>query len=207
MIQIPNLTIDRDGDGPDVEVMLTQDFGGNEHMVTLHPSQVRVLCERMGLLAPDAEAQRTIARLSRQMRLLLERIDQLDDWLNQASQRGHEDLSMETTYSFASWEMANEFCKELPDVVPRPAKTSTAAAPPPLAFENNQTKSNGRGGARPGAGRKPACKTSAAAPVPGPATVIPRAEANVPMSCAVPPAAQLGLLEGTAVPTHAGGMN
>lgn len=135
MIRLPNLTIDRDGTDPDAEVMLTQDFGGNEHMVSLHPCQVRLLFERMGMLAASSnpESDRTIARLSRQMRLLLDRINTLDDWLNQAQQRGHEDLAEETAFSFSTWEMANEFCKELPGnagvtpAAPLPASVATAA--------------------------------------------------------------------------------
>jgi hypothetical protein len=117
MIQIPNLEIDRDGTDPDTHVMLSQDFGGNVHMVTLHSCQVKVLAERMGLLAPDIEAQRTIARLSRQLRILLDRIDTLDDWINRAAQRGHESLEAETIYSFATWELASEFVKDLPQPV------------------------------------------------------------------------------------------
>jgi hypothetical protein len=113
MIEIPNLTIDRDGTDPDTQVMLTQDFGGNTSMVTLHPCQVKLLAERMGILAPDAEAQRTIARLSRQMRVLLERINHLDDWLHTQSDTARADLSYEQTYSMATWELAHEFCADL----------------------------------------------------------------------------------------------
>jgi hypothetical protein len=129
MIDIPNLTIDRDGTDPDTCVMLTQTFGGNEYMVSLHPCQVKVLAERMGILAPDAEAQRTITRLSRQLRILLDRVDTLDDWLNQAAQRGHENLDQETTYSFATWELANEFCKDLPAPATPATVLATASAP------------------------------------------------------------------------------
>lgn len=117
MIDIPNLKIDRDGQDPDTNVMLEQDDGcGNVQRVYLHPVQIRLLAERMGLLAPSSniEADRTIARLCRQMRVLYGRIDQLDDWLNQVAQRGHENLDMETTYSLATWELANEFVKDLP---------------------------------------------------------------------------------------------
>jgi hypothetical protein len=62
----------------------------------------------------DLQASRTIAKLSRQMRILLDRIDTLDNWLNHKSQLGHEDLEAEAVYSFATWEMANEFCADLP---------------------------------------------------------------------------------------------
>lgn len=117
LTQIYDLSYEVDEDGG---VNLEQDAGcGEVSRITLHPVHVRLLAEEAGILAPSSniEADRTIARLSRQMRLLFERIDQLDDWLNQAAQRGHEDLAMETTYSFATWELAQEFVTELP--IPR----------------------------------------------------------------------------------------
>lgn len=113
MIKIYDLAYEIDGDAIELE----QGAGcGDVSRITLHPIHLRMLAEKTGLLAPsmNIDAGRTIARLSRQMRLLLDRINTLDDWLNQAAQRGHEDLAEETTYSFATWEMANEFCKELP---------------------------------------------------------------------------------------------
>lgn len=222
MAKIWDLAYEVDSDGG---INLEQDAGcGDVERITLHPIHVRLLAEQAGILAPSSniEADRTIARLCRQMRLLLERINYLDDWLHTCSDTAHADLSYEQTYSMATWELAREFVDDLPDVagpvrraaappaaVPQPI---TVAAPPnaapPEAFQKNQTtKSKGRGGARPGAGRKPASKTSAAAPVPGPATVILRAEANVPIAGACPPAEQLGLLERTAAPSHPGGVN
>ena len=129
MIQIPNLEIDCDSDDPDTQVMLTQDFGGNTSMVTLHPSQVKLLAERMGLLLPDAEAQRTIARLSRQLRVLTERIKYLDEWLHAHSDASNADLSYERAYSFATWELANEFCADLAPVPEAAAPQPAGAAP------------------------------------------------------------------------------
>lgn len=128
MIHIPNLTIDRDGDGPDVQVMLTQDFGGNEHMVSLHPSQVKVLAERMGILAPDADAQRTIARLSRQLRLLADRIDRMDTMLLGIGEKGRECVEEECAYSAASLELAQEFLADLHAVTSQPQADKTNAA-------------------------------------------------------------------------------
>lgn len=98
-------------------INLEQDMGcGEVSRMDLHPIHLRLLAEEAGILAPSSniEADRTIARLARQMRILFERIDQLDDWLNQAALRGHEDLDAETTYSFATWELAREFVEDLP---------------------------------------------------------------------------------------------
>ncbi len=118
-------------------VQLEQDAGfGEVSRIELHPIHVRLLAERVGILAPssDIEADRAIARLCRQMRILHARIDQLDDRLNAAAQRGHEDLEAETIYSFATWELATEFLEELPDGISAgnsPQSGAVAAVNPP----------------------------------------------------------------------------
>jgi hypothetical protein len=101
-------------------VQLEQDAGfGEVSRIELHPIHVRMLAEKTGILAPSSnlETDRTVARLCRQMRVLFERIGQLDDWLNQTAQRGHEDLENETAYSFATWELSREWVMELPDSI------------------------------------------------------------------------------------------
>lgn len=115
LTQIYDLAYEVDEDG---SVQLEQSAGcGEVSRITLHPVHVRLLAEEAGLLAPSSniEADRTIARLCRQMRILHSRIDELDDWINAAAQRGHEDLEAETVYSLATWELATEFVAELPD--------------------------------------------------------------------------------------------
>ncbi len=113
MTKIYDLAYEIDGD----TINLEQDGGcGEVDRIALHPIHLRLLLEETGLLAPSSniEADRTIARLCRQMRILLDRINTLDDWLNEAAARGHEDLEAETTYSFATWELASEFVYDLP---------------------------------------------------------------------------------------------
>jgi hypothetical protein len=110
-------------------VQLEQEAGfGEVSRIELHPIHVRLLAEKVGILPPSSnlEADRTIARLCRQMRVLHERIDRLDDWLNTAAQRGREDLENETAYSFATWELSREWLLELPD-----SRPSDALAPSP----------------------------------------------------------------------------
>jgi hypothetical protein len=116
MTQIYDLDFEIDIDG---SINLEQECGlGEVSRITLHPIHLRLLAEEVGLVpTSDPEANRTIARLSRQMRTLLQRIGQLDDWLNAAAQRGHEDLQDECTYSLATWELAREWAAELPEVV------------------------------------------------------------------------------------------
>lgn len=140
MKKIYDLSYEIDSDGM---VSLEQDGGcGDVDRMTLHPIHVRLLAEETGLLAPSSniEADRTIARLTRQLRILFDRIDRLDDWLNAAAQRGHEDLEMETTYSFATWELANEFVADLPGgASPATPAATPAAAPEQASLELGAT--------------------------------------------------------------------
>jgi hypothetical protein len=120
----------------DKMINLEQDMGcGEVSRICLHPIHLRLLAEEAGILPPSSniEADRTIARLSRQLRILFDRIDRLDDWLNAAAQRGHEDLEMETTYSFATWELANEFVADLPGSATSATPTAAPAAAPEQA--------------------------------------------------------------------------
>jgi hypothetical protein len=151
VIDIPNVKIEFDPEGgPDAQILLEQDWTGNVDRVSLHPSQVRLIAERLGMLPPsDIEAHRTIARLCRQMRTLYQRIDQLDDWLNAVAQRGHEDLDMECTFSMATWEIAREFLIEAPDglgIDGNPPKSGPVESPQKRGHSaSNPSKSGGTG--------------------------------------------------------------
>lgn len=138
MTKIYDLAYEVNGD----TINLEQDSGcGEVSRIDLHPIHLRLLAEEAGILAPSSniEADRTIARLCRQMRVLFQRIDQLDDWLNQSAQRGHEDLDMETNYSFATWELANEFITELPT----PPTITKANTPENGGLSTSKTPKNG----------------------------------------------------------------
>lgn len=108
-------------------VLLEQDMGcGEVHRIELHMIHLRLLAEKTGLVpAVDPDAERTIARLCRQMRLLFERIDTLHDWLVNHSDHKHADLSYELSHSRATWDLANEFCADLPSQA-EPATLSKA---------------------------------------------------------------------------------
>jgi len=116
MTKIYDLAFEIEGD----EINLEQDVGcGEVHQVTLHRIHLRLLAEKSGLCpSADIEANRMIARLCRQVRLLAERIDRLDTMFLRVGEKGHEDVSEECAYSGASVELANEFCHDLPDVEP-----------------------------------------------------------------------------------------
>lgn len=117
MITLPNLAIDFGAGGPDDEVMLTQEFGGNEHMVTVHPSQVRLIAERMGLVrevsASEADMVRTVSTLGRRMRLLRERVHHLHEMLLIVAGAGREDVGYEMTVCGATLDLLDEFCADL----------------------------------------------------------------------------------------------
>jgi hypothetical protein len=114
MTKIYDIAYEIDGDNIDLE----QDVGcGEVHRITLHRIHLRLLAEQSGLCpSSDVEANRMIARLSRQVRLLAERIDRLDTMLLRIGEKGHEDVSEECAYSGASAELANEFCSDLPEI-------------------------------------------------------------------------------------------
>lgn len=122
---IQNLTIETDDDG---NILLEQDTGGNIARVTLHPTHLRYLAEKMGLVeTSDPAAQKTIAMLTRRLLVLRERIDHLDDWLTNCSDTKHANLDYEQHFAGATADIAYEFCADLDGV----------------ALDANTTKSGG----------------------------------------------------------------
>lgn len=119
---IPALKIEANDDGT---LTLEQDWGGNVDRVTVHQVHLRFMAERLGLVreafASEADTLRTVATLKRRLRVLLDRIDRLDDMVRAAEAKGHEDLEVESTFSYATWELATEFCADLDDLAPDPA--------------------------------------------------------------------------------------
>lgn len=112
---IPALTIEQlDPSNGDGLILLEQDSGGNVDRVAIHPLHVRHLAEKFGLVSTcDLEATRTIATMTRRMRLLAERVQHLNGWLHEQSDTRHADLTYEQSYSQATAELAIEFCHEL----------------------------------------------------------------------------------------------
>lgn len=113
---IPGVKIELDPPGgPDQRVLLEQERGGSTESVMLHPSHVRLIAERLGMLPlSDPQAQRTIECLSRRLHTLCGRIDRLHGLLRVVSNLGHEDLDYELSYSAASVDIAKEFIADLP---------------------------------------------------------------------------------------------
>lgn len=106
---IPELRIEPMDEGSPL-LLLEQDGGGNVDRVAVHPIHVRYMAERMGLAeASDLDAHRTIARLTRRMRMLTGRIVELADQLNGFSDA----MEREKALARATADMAVEFCAEL----------------------------------------------------------------------------------------------
>ena len=112
---IPALTIEQlDPSNSDGLILLEQDSCGNVDRVAIHPLHVRHLAEKFGLVPTcGLEAARTIATITRRMRLLAERVQHLNDWLREQSDTRHADFTYEQTYSQATADLATEFCLEL----------------------------------------------------------------------------------------------
>lgn len=120
--RIPNLTIETTEGGG---FLLEQDCSGNVDRIELHPTQVQHLAELAGLLPRRGDPYIPPACvLARRLHVLRDRIDRLDDWLRAVAENGREDLEHELTFSFATWELATEFCADLG------ASTAAAASSP-----------------------------------------------------------------------------
>ena len=139
---IPELKIERLSDGTgDGLILLTQDNCGNRDSVAIHPMHLRLMAEKMGLLeSTDAQAQKTIATLTRRLHLLRERVAHLSDWLANHSDSQHADLSYEPIYATATTDIAEEFCAELQgvQVCTEPPKQTTAPIKPVAGTDSRQ---------------------------------------------------------------------
>lgn len=135
---IPNLKIERmDAGVGDGLILLEQDDNsGNVASVAIHPIHLRYMAEKFGLVETgDPHARKTIATLTRRLRLLRERIDHLGDYLTNFSDHAHANLDYELTYITATAALADEFCAELDEPAPsvdsaRPASAAPSAVVP-----------------------------------------------------------------------------
>lgn len=96
-------------------IMLTQPADNYDEpgAVLIHPWQLRAVCEQFGIIASDPQAAKTIATLTRRVKVLRDRIHHLSDYMLNHSDHRHADLSYELTYATASLDIADEFCAEL----------------------------------------------------------------------------------------------
>lgn len=122
--RIPPLNIDLLADGT---IQLEQDDGsGNVSWIELHPLHVQHIAELVGLVpARSGDYTPPAWVLARRLRVLLDRINELDDRLRMVADAGREDLSIELEFSLATWEMASEFVNELPPRTHQPSPPDT----------------------------------------------------------------------------------
>jgi hypothetical protein len=125
-VTLPELTLKPQplAEGVDVrdqlwELRCKDPYETHDDVVLIHPSQVVLLAERMGILPViDEDAKHTIARLTRRLRLLADRIDCQHTDLLGVAEKGHECVDEELAYAEASYEIASEFIADLPPVEP-----------------------------------------------------------------------------------------
>lgn len=117
-LQHHELTVEWVDDSQGRAIMLTQpaDNYDEPETVLVHPWQLRAVCEQFGIIAADQQAARTIATLTRRLRVLADRIDTLAAYLSNHSDHKHADLNFEMTYANATADIAAEFVAELDDV-------------------------------------------------------------------------------------------
>ena len=119
-------------------VRLEQKDCGESYIVDLDGWQLREICERFGLVAPDHQAAKTIAMLTRRLLVLRDRIDELADYLCNHSDHKHADLSYEMTYANATADIAAEFVAELDGVVTEPPKQAPERVKPTVGADTRQ---------------------------------------------------------------------
>lgn len=88
---------------------------GESYAVDIHPTQLRYLAEKIGLAvaAPDAGHARRVEKLNRRLKVLHDRVLQLDQWLWQHPDTENADITTEIWYSAGTLELSNEFQVEI----------------------------------------------------------------------------------------------
>jgi hypothetical protein len=94
-------------------IILRQEDCGNAESVSIHPMHLRYMAEKFCLIeTSDPLASKTIATIKRRMTVLHQRIEFLQGYLANHSDRKHADLSYEVTYATATLDIADEFCTD-----------------------------------------------------------------------------------------------
>lgn len=112
---IPQVTITTLANG-NVRLENVDPMGNEVNIVDLHPIQVRLIAERLGLVATsEVTTARRIKTLCRRLRTLHHRIETLADYLIHHSDHKHADLDFEMTYCAGTRDIADEFVADLSD--------------------------------------------------------------------------------------------
>jgi hypothetical protein len=89
--------------------------GGEAYAVDLHAIHVRLLASKLGLMQGDSNAWRRVATLERRLRVLHDRIEDLDGrlWSVPVYPPGSDNSDPSLMYSDATLEIAREFVADL----------------------------------------------------------------------------------------------
>ena len=103
-----------DENGP--AILIEQPSGlGETAIISLHPWQIRAICEHFGLLAMDESAAKTIRTLQRRLLALNERINDLGHYMATYSDHKHADLTAEMERLNALADLSGEWAAEIGD--------------------------------------------------------------------------------------------
>lgn len=127
--KIPELSIETMSDEQGSFILLEQDSSGNIDRVAIHAIHLRYMAEKFGLVeTSDPQVARTIAKLTRQIRALNERVGHLAYYLVNHSDHKHADLDYERTYAMATADIAAEFCIDLDGTDPPPVSSQARSS-------------------------------------------------------------------------------
>ena len=103
-----------DENGP--AILIKQPSGAGETaIISLHPWQIRAICEHFGLLATDESAAKRIRTLQRRLLALNERIKELGHYMATYSDHKHADLTAEMERLNALADLSGEWAAEIGD--------------------------------------------------------------------------------------------
>ncbi|MDG5973724.1 hypothetical protein H010_00585 [Hydrogenophaga taeniospiralis CCUG 15921] len=112
---IPQLTITSLPNG-NVRLENVDPVGNEVNVVDIHPIQVRLIAERLGLVpTSDVTTARRIETLCRRLRVLQHRVGHLADYLINDSDHEHANLEWEMTFAAGTRDIADEFVADLDD--------------------------------------------------------------------------------------------
>jgi len=140
--EIPHLKIERLENGC---IRLENESAGDSYVVDIHPLHLRYIAEKLGLVremsASEADALRMVDKLARRLKVLHERVMQMDQWLWEHQDATCADISIEIWYSAGTLDLSNEFQADIAEwgavVTPRSVESRHIKnGDPPGASQN-----------------------------------------------------------------------
>lgn len=101
-----------DENGPSIRLEQADGWGrDDDHIIVIHPRQLRAVCEEIGIQTSDQQADKTIATLQRRMQVLRAWILDLEAFMGKHSHQ-NADLRYEVAQLGALAELADEWCSD-----------------------------------------------------------------------------------------------